>query len=64
MISRFRPFGLTFVAALSVLPHGFADDVPTKPVDGTIQWLYNYAEGKQRAHDTDKPMFVVFRCER
>jgi hypothetical protein len=64
MISRLRPFAFTLVAALSVMPLVFADDVPPKPVDGAIHWVYSYDEGKQVAHDTGKPMFVVFRCER
>ena len=41
-----------------------ADDVPPKPVDGTIHWVYSYEAAKQMARDGGKPMFVVFRCER
>ena len=33
-------------------------------VTGKIQWVYSYAEGQKLARETDKPMFVVFRCER
>jgi hypothetical protein len=50
--------------ALLVGPQVSADDVPAKPVDGAIRWLYDYEAGKQLARDTGKPMFVVFRCER
>lgn len=34
------------------------------PVEGKIDWVYRYAEGKQQAQTSGKPMFVVFRCER
>lgn len=33
-------------------------------VDGTIEWVYNYAEGQLLSQASGKPMFVVFRCER
>lgn len=64
MIRRLHLLVCGVVAAVSVAHLVFADDVPPKPVDGTIQWVYNYAEGKQLARGTGKPMFVVFRCER
>jgi hypothetical protein len=39
-------------------------EVPPQPVDGSISWVYRYAEGKRLARATGKPLFVVFRCER
>ena len=33
-------------------------------VEGKISWVYDYEEGKRLSKATDKPMFVVFRCER
>ena len=38
--------------------------IPPEPVDGTIQWVYSYDEGKALARTSGKPLFVVFRCER
>lgn len=34
------------------------------PVDGKINWVYDYQEGLKLSQQTGKPMFVVFRCER
>lgn len=33
-------------------------------VDGKIKWVYNYDVGKLLSQTENKPMFVVFRCER
>ena len=38
--------------------------IPPSPVDGKIEWVYSYAEGKALAEQTGKPIFLVFRCER
>jgi hypothetical protein len=35
-----------------------------QPVDGKIDWVFDYEEGKKLSRETGKPMFVVFRCER
>ena len=54
-------YGITLACvAQSAAP----DDIPPQPVDGPIKWVYNYAEGKELAQKTGKPMLVVFRCER
>jgi len=37
---------------------------PATEVDGDIQWVFDYEQGKQLSEKTGKPMFVVFRCER
>lgn len=37
---------------------------PATKVDGNIDWVFDYEEGKQLSKETGKPMFVVFRCER
>ena len=34
------------------------------PVDGNIEWVFDYDQAKLLAHSSGKPMFVVFRCER
>lgn len=39
-------------------------EILTEPVEGKIEWVYSLEEGKQLAHRTGKPLFVVFRCER
>ena len=41
-----------------------AETVAPQPVDGKIQWVYSYAEGKELGRKLDKPLFIVFRCER
>ena len=33
-------------------------------VSGDIEWLYDYEEAKLESLKSDKPMFVVIRCER
>jgi len=40
-----------------------ADTIPQR-VDGKIDWVYSYAEGRRLAQASQRPMFVVFRCER
>jgi hypothetical protein len=44
-------------------PAGQEKILPQK-VSGSINWVYSYAEGKEAARQSGKPMFVVFRCER
>ena len=34
------------------------------PIQGTINWVYDYAEGQRLSRSSGKTMFVVFRCER
>ena len=41
-----------------------AAEIPPVPVTGKVQWVYDYAQGKELARSNGKPMFVVFRCER
>src|SRR4051794_40551871 len=38
------------------------DEIPPQPVDGSISWVYRYADGKRLGRETGKPLFVVFRC--
>lgn len=45
-------------------PSGRADVIPPQKVDGKIDWVYSYADGQRLARAGQKPMFVVFRCER
>ena len=40
------------------------EPVPSQPVGGKIDWLFDYAEGKRLSESTGKPLWVVFRCER
>lgn len=60
---------MTWIGGLAVSLCGFVpaaggDKVPPQPVSGKIKWVYDYAEGKEAARRSGKPMFVVFRCER
>jgi hypothetical protein len=41
-----------------------AETIPPQKVDGKIEWVYSYDEGRRLARQTGKPLFVVFRCER
>lgn len=52
--------------ALSVFPAaGWALQEPkTEEVSGKITWVYDYEQGKLLSRTTQKPMFVVVRCER
>ena len=40
------------------------DKPEPEPVGGKVKWVYDYEEGRRLSRETDKPMFVVFRCER
>lgn len=53
--------------ALSAIGLGSAHAIEAPsavPVGGKIDWVYSYALGKKLAQAAEKPMFVVFRCER
>lgn len=60
---------LVFATLLTCLPSWetpgtTAENIAAQKVDGKIEWIYSYQEGKQQARKTGKPLFVVFRCER
>lgn len=58
---------LRFLVALAIAcsASAFALEKPkTLKVGGKIEWVYDYEEGKRLSKKTDKPIFVVFRCER
>ena len=54
------------IVALSIIAPSqlCAEPMRPQPVDGNIRWLYSYAEGQRVARADNKPLFVVFRCER
>lgn len=55
----------TFVIASSGLDIAAAADAPEpQPLDGKINWVFDYQEGQWLSKESGKPMFVVFRCER
>lgn len=56
-----RTTGLLLLASVSTAM-GQAPE-PTD-VDGKINWVFSYEEGQVLSRQTNKPMFVVFRCER
>ena len=41
-----------------------AEKIAPSPVDGAIQWVHDYEEGRKLATESGKPLMVVFRCER
>lgn len=56
---------IAIIFSLLVVTTTFAQDKPDPtPVSGKIDWVFDYEQGKQLAAESDKPMFVVFRCER
>lgn len=58
----FRILAPLSIALISAAAFGQAPE-PTE-VDGKIDWVFNYKDGKALSREMDKPMFVVFRCER
>ncbi len=62
MIRQFAVFAVCFI---NTIPVGFGEEKPdTSPVEGLINWVYDYDKGQRLSLQQDKPMFVVFRCER
>ncbi|MFK7821639.1 MAG: hypothetical protein AB8G99_23200 [Planctomycetaceae bacterium] len=59
----YRRVMLSMVLAVIASPAMAQKPEPEK-VDGKIEWVYDYTEGKLLSEQTNKPMFVVFRCER
>jgi hypothetical protein len=56
---------LSSVGVLAALVTSTAAAPPeSDPVEGRIDWVYDYAAGQRLAASSGKPMFVVFRCER
>lgn len=56
---------LTFAALCAFSTMVFAQEKPADtPVDGMIDWVFDLEEGKQLSQQTDRPLFIVFRCER
>ena len=64
-IPTIRCCALLLAACLLVLGHHStaAEKIAIQPIAGTINWIYSYPEGRQRARQSGKPLFVVFRCE-
>jgi hypothetical protein len=54
------------VAAMLLTSAGLGRAETIKPtrVEGAIQWVYDYEEGRKLAGANGKPLMVVFRCER
>lgn len=60
-MTRFALFALLVGA---VVPTAQAQKPEPQEIAGKIEWVYDYEEGKLLSQSTDKPMFVVLRCER
>ena len=56
-----HPVLLSLVLSSSAV---FAQAPETQELDGNIDWVYSYSEGRIQSRRTNKPMFVVIRCER
>ena len=51
------------IVAVSVITHAQEKPASTE-VDGKIDWVFDLEQGQQIARQTNRPMFIVFRCER
>ncbi len=61
-MSRVTPLIAAFLA-MTPAP-SMAQKPAVQKIDGLVNWVYDYEQGRQLAKRTGKPMFVVFRCER
>jgi hypothetical protein len=52
------------VVLAAVASPAFGQKPEPEKVDGQIEWVYDYTQGQVLSESTNKPMFVVFRCER
>ena len=57
-------FALFTLLLGSCVPVANAQKPESQKIDGKINWVYDYEEGKLLSESQDKPMFVVLRCER
>ena len=56
-------FLIPAIVALSTV--GLAQDKPpATKVDGNINWVFDLEEGRRLSKQQDRPLFIVFRCER
>ena len=53
-----------FFAFVFANPTLAQESPPATEVDGKINWVFDLAEGQKISKEFDKPIFVVFRCER
>jgi len=56
------PMLMSFVLPVATVPERVT--IPPVPVAGKIAWLYDEQEARERARQQNKPLFIVFRCER
>ena len=62
LLQRFVSF--IFLLTMAIQPGAAQQRPESEEVTGKISWVYDYEEGRQISRQQDKPMFVVFRCER
>lgn len=55
---------LAATAAPSLAQSNTIQKPAAQKIDGLINWVYDYEQGRRLAKQTGRPMFVVFRCER
>lgn len=61
MTMSIRTTGLLLLATASTT---LGQAPESTDVGGKINWVFSYEEGQVLSKLTNKPMFVVFRCER
>lgn len=64
MLRRTCVFVIALLLVASAGTTNAVEKPAAQPIGGKIDWVYDYAEGQRISRETDKPMFVVFRCER
>lgn len=66
-LSRNALLAATMLAATAAPALAQSSPIPkpaAQKLDGLINWVYDYEQGRRLAKQTGRPMFVVFRCER
>ncbi|MFT5300448.1 MAG: hypothetical protein ACI814_001225 [Mariniblastus sp.] len=55
----------SFLTLAAIASISLAQDKPeATEVNGKIKWVFNLEEGQRLSKQSQKPMFIVFRCER
>lgn len=65
LLSRFLTVAIASLVVASFMASSNAQEKPeSTPVEGKINWVYDYEQGQFLSAQTGRPMFVVIRCER
>ena len=63
-MNRRTTLALLACLVAGITPLSAIEKPPVQKLEGKIQWVYDYEEGKRLSKSSGKPLFVVFRCER